>query len=291
MTEVFINSQWINITTTNNTLKGSTPGSEDKDPALQNLLNSVYYTESGHGFSFSNPPTMAELEMFAQGINNISAYFTQNGTPDPIANPNAYGIYSALNSIPVGLTESPAQLCADLMGSDPTKSGAAFQELTSSAGTYFVQTTFGQEVLNNWFHGPNEDHASSQFNQAGNTSISNDLTDMQNDIAKYNADLKNGASQHTINLDLQQIASDMVAFSTDSVPTSGSEDGYLQAMTEFLGSASDPTSFLSLATAVYNDPSTANCQALQTALTNINETGKTTGDLTGILSFVIWGEY
>lgn len=294
MTEFYINSQWVDInnTTNNNAqVKGSTPGSEDKDPQLQNLLNSLYYTESANGFTFSNPPTQAELETFAQGINSLTAYFAQNGAPDPTANPNAYGIYNAINSIPVGMTESPADLCADLMGTDPTKAGAALAALQSPAGMYFTQTTFGSEALNNWFHGPDHDHAGSPSNQESNAAIKQDITDLQSDISRYNADLAAGKS---VTRDLGNIAADMASFSTDSVPTSGNEDGYLLTLTEFLGSSSNPNSFLSLATAVNNAPTNpADLQALQTALANANENGKNSngGDLTGVLNFVMWGEY
>ncbi len=289
MTLVYINNQWVmTATTPSSTPKGSSAGSEDKDPVLQNLLNSLYYTESPNGFNFSNPPTQAELETFAQGINNLSAYFAQNGIPDPVANPNAYGIYNAINSIPAGMTESPADLCADLMGTDPTKSGAALAALQTPTGMYFINTTFGSEAMNNWFHGPNEDHAGSQFNQNNNT-IKTDISDLQADLVKYNQDLAAGKS---VKIDLMQIAQDVANFNTDSTPASGKqEDGYLQTLTEFLGSASDPNSILSLAAAVNNDPSAANLQALQTALQNDNENGKTTGDFTGVLNFAMWGEF
>lgn len=269
---------------------GDSPNSMDGDPNLCNLVYELYSINGSEGYQLSNPPTDLQIKTLAGAVNRIMAYFKGNA-PTQANNPAAYSLYEALTQtyIPNGSTnESIANLFADVAGSDPTKSAAAIAALQSGAGSAFIEGTLSYEA-NNFVHNPNV--ASYPNYNKGDTTIQGDVTTLQTDLAKYNADIQSGASQATIDRDLVRIAADITNYNSDCAVTPGGEkDGALFCLTDMLGSSSDAASLLATATALNGAPTNAQALAnLQNALAAAGEKGSG-GSLSGMLNYMEWCE-
>jgi hypothetical protein len=200
-----------------------------------------------------------------QSVNSLNAFLTAN-SPTQANNPLSYAVEQALTAGTSG--SSLAALCSDYGTSNCQTAVQQFEENTGLCSS--LQTAL--------------DAFGSSYADSGNTTIQTDIANLQGDLQDYNWYMQQ-ANHNPASLTnyLTEIATDINQLDTDAKNASPAlSDGYLTTLMTYLNTplqAGGTETLQSLSAAVLSQtpPTTADLDALNSALGVLGEQGSNNG--------------